>query len=213
MRCLIPVNQEYYPKNALKRAEKICDEIILLYIVDRKIIEKLEHESSYILPNNSLESIEEFVINIHREMAEKLKNKIKNVPVALEFLVGEYYKSISKESLKLVPDLVLCDTYLRAFLNLETPIWIDNGTKIKKCTMILSSLKRIEKVKHGVEFAKKICDKLDTRFYINYTPKDDQGLKALEPFGKIVSEPHGDLFIFLKTRTLNPPRDKCLLLL
>ncbi len=213
MRCLIPIHQEYYPKNSLKRAEKLCDEVILLYILDKKVIEKVKSESSYILPSYSLDTFENFVINIHKEEAEKIKNSMKNKDVDLKFVVGEYYESIEKEVLRSTPDLVMCDSHLRAFLNIEVPIWIDRGKEIKECTIEIHSLRKIERIKHAIEFTKKICKRINADFYIYYPLGDDEGLKALKPMGKIVSLRRGKLIALLKDNLLKIPEDKSLILL
>ena len=145
MRCLIPIHQELYPKNALARAERLCDEVVLLYIVDKKLIEKVQEESSYILPSYALESVEEFVLNIHKQQAEKIKNEMK-VPAELKFVVGEYYESIEKEVLRSAPDLLMCDSFMHGFLKMDVPIWVDRGLEINECTMIVTSLKKIKKM-------------------------------------------------------------------
>jgi len=211
MRCLIPIHQELYPKNALARAERLCDEVVLLYIVDKKLIEKVQEESSYILPSYALESVEEFVLNIHKQQAEKIKNEMK-VPAELKFVVGEYYESIEKEVLRSAPDLLMCDSFMRGFLKMDVPIWVDRGLEINECTMIVTSLKKIKKIKKSVEFAKRLCDRLGSMLYLHYPPKDKLGLEVLKPLGTLIEGPRGELFILLRDDVLRVPDEICVLI-
>ena len=213
MRCLIPVHQENYANNSLKRATQLCDEITILYILDKKMIEKVQSEASYILPSYALDNVEEFIINIHRQEAEKIKKSIGKEGVEMRFVVGEYYESVERETLKTSPDLLMCDSYLRGLLNIATPIWIDRGGEIKECTLVINSLKRIKSITHSIEFARKICERLHASFYIHYAPSDSEGLAALKPLGKIVSEARGELLVFSRDATLKVPQQGCVLLL
>ena len=211
MRCLIPVHQELYPKNALKRAEKLCDDIILLYIVDKKLMDKVQSETSYILPSFALQNVEEFILNMHREEAEKVKNSIRNVPVELRFVKGEYYESIEREILHQSPDILMTDSYLRWFIKLKIPAFIDRGGEIKECTIVVESLKHIGKLKHAIEFAKNVCNKLSASFYIYYSHPSER--KVLEPLGKLVDRAKGEALVFLKEQMRRLPEDKTLLLI
>ena len=212
MRCLIPVHQELHPKNSLKRAEKLCSEVFLLYIIDRKLIEKVQSEASYILPSYALDNVEEFIVSIHRQEAEKIKNKIKNVPVNLKFTVGEYYDSIEKEILRNSPDMLMSDFYQRGFLRVNIPIWIDSGADIKECTLVVYSLKKIKKIKHAIEFTRKICERLNASLFIHYSPGDKEGLNVLKPLGKVVDTPRGELLVFSKKKLRRMPQGVSVLL-
>jgi hypothetical protein len=213
MRCLIPVHQEMYPENSINRAKKLCDEIVLLYIIDRKLIEKVKSEASYILPSYALDNVEEFIVNIHRKEAEKIKNKIRNVPVNLKFIVGEYYESVEKEILRSSPDMLMSDFFQRGFLRMNLPIWIDRGGEIKECTLVIKSLKKIKRVKHAIEFTQSICEKLNSLLFIYYSPGDEEGLNVLKPLGKLVNEPEGEMLVFMKEQLKKLPENKCILLL
>ena len=211
MRCLIPVHQELYPENSLKRAEKLCDEVILVYIVDKKLMDKVQSEASYILPSFALQNVEEFILNIHRQEAEKVKNSIRNIPVELRFVKGEYYESIEKEILRHTPDILMTDSYLRGLVNLNVSVWIDRGGKIKECTMIIQSLRHLGKLKHAIEFAKNLCDRLSIPFYIHYPHVTER--EVLDPLGELVESPRGELLVFLKGGLHKAPDDKSLLLI
>ncbi len=211
MRCLIPVHQELYPKNSLKRTEKLCDEIVLLYIVDKKLMDKVQSEASYILPSFALQNVEEFILNMHRQEAEKVKNSIRNVPVELRFVKGEYYESIEREILRNSPDILMTDSHLRGLINLDAPIWIDRGGEIRECTMIVTSLRKIGKIKRAIEFAKNVCDRLSASFYIYYPNTQEKNI--LEPLGKIVDSARGEAVVFLKEQMQRVPEDKTLLLI
>lgn len=210
MRCLIPINQEIYPKNSLDRAKNMCDEIILMYIVDKKLIERVRRESSYIIPSYALENVENFIVEMHRREAERIRESIN---AQLRFVVGEYYESIEKEVLRSSPDLVMCDSFLRGFLKLPVPVWIDRGLKIKECTIIISSVKRINRIRGRVEFVQKLCEKLKAICYINYPPHDKIGMEALKPLGTLIDCVRGELLAFLREDIVRIPEDKCVLLL
>ncbi len=211
MRCLIPIHQELYPKNSLKRAENLCDEIVLLYIVDKKLMDKVQSEASYILPSFALQNVEEFILNMHRQEAEKVKKSIRNVPVELRFVKGEYYESIEREILRNSPDILMTDFHLRGLINLDAPVWIDRGGEIKECTMIVESLKHIGRIKRAIEFAKNVCNRLSASFYIYYPHTSDR--EVLEPLGKIVDRAGGEALVFLKEQMHRVPEDKTLLLI
>ena len=212
MKCLIPVHQEMYPENSLNRAEKICDEVTVLYIVDRKLMEKVQSEASYILPSYALDNVENFIVDIHKQEAERIKRRI-NVPVTLEFIVGEYYEIIEKEILRNSPDIFMSDFYQRVFLRMNVPVWIDRGSEIRNCTLVVNSLKRIKKIKHAIEFTKYMCKKLESTLLIYYPPMDDEGIKALRPMGEIVSELRGELLVFIKEDMKKLPSNANILLL
>ena len=213
MRCLIPVHQEIYPKNSLDRAKNMCDEIILMYIVDKKLIERVRRESSYIIPSYALENVENFVVEIHRREAERIRESIKDVSVELRFVVGEYYESIEKEVLRDAPDLIMCDSFLRGFLKLPVPVWIDRGLKIQECTIIISSLRKINRIKKGMELAERICEKLGSALYLHYPPKEEIGMEALRPLGRLVEEPCGELLVLLREDLRSVPEERCVLIL
>ncbi len=193
MRCLIPIHQENYANNSLKRATQLCDEITILYILDKKLIEKVQSEASYILPSYALDNVEEFIINIHRQEAEKIKKSVGKESVELRFVVGEYYESVERETLRASPDLLMCDSYLRGLLSIGTPIWIDRGGKIKECTLVINSLKRIKKLKKSVDFLNRICERLGAELYLYYPQGDEEGIAALSPLGTLTSELRGEL--------------------
>ena len=211
MRCIIPVHQELYPNNSLKRAEKLCDEIVLLYIVDKKLIEKVQREASYILPSFALQNVEEFILNMHREEAEKVKNSIRNVLVELRFVKGEYYESIERGIVHQAPDILMTDSYLRGFIRMKIPVFIDRGVEIKDCTIVVESLKHIGKLKHAIKFAKNVCNRLSASFYIYYPHPSER--EALEPLGKIVDRAKGEALVFLKEQLHKVPEEKTILLI
>ena len=212
MKCLIPVHQELYPENAIKRAERLCDKIVLVYIVDKKLMEKVQSEASYILPSFALENVEEFILNMHRQEAEKIRASM-TVPAKLKFVVGEYYESIERGVLRERPDIIMLDHYLRGLLKMNVPIWIDRGGEIMECTMIVTSLKKIGKIKRGVELATKICERIGSVFYIHYPPGDAEGKNALKPLGSLIDTPRGELFVLLKENIYKAPEKTSVLLI
>ncbi len=196
MRCLIPVTQEQYSENAMSRAERLCDEVILLYVVDRRLIEKVEVESSYILPSYALESVEDLVVNIHRKEAEKLKERIKGTPVELRFLVGDFYQTLEREVIRSEPDLIMVDEFHQGFLRYNVPLWIDNGTKVDECTVIIKSISRIRRIHRGLNLIKEVCRRLSATCYIYYPPGDAEGIKSVKEFGDIINKPRGHIVTF-----------------
>lgn len=75
MKCLIPIHQEKYPEKSMERAKQICDEVNLIYIVDKNIIEKVKREASYTIPSYALEDLEKFIIEIQKKESKKLKKR------------------------------------------------------------------------------------------------------------------------------------------
>ena len=195
MRCLVPVHQERYPEKSLKRSCKICDETYILYIVDRKVIEKVKGESSYILPSYSLESLEDFIIEMQRKEAEKLKNSVKKSN--LIFVVSEYYQAIERELLKEKYDMMLVDSYLRGFLEFDIPVWIERGEEIKEITFVVSSLLKINKIKKSMRFLKEIEEKLGAKLYLFIPPENREKFEnIIQPMGEITHEIRGELIVY-----------------
>ncbi len=210
MRCLIPVEQEKYPKNALNRAS-ICDEVILLYIVEKRLIEKVKEESSYILPSYALEELEKSLLDIQRREAERIKNSIA-VPVELKFVVGDFYESVEAIVVKEEPDLIMTDFYTRAFLRFPVRLWIDRGGEIKEATFIIRSLRKIKKIGRDIEFARELCRRLGAKLYLQYAGKDEEGKNTLRAMGELVDSVRGELIILQKEHMGEVPRKNVIFL-
>ncbi|MCD6542395.1 MAG: hypothetical protein J7K38_03625, partial [Thermoplasmata archaeon] len=111
------------------------------------------------------------------------------------------------------PDLIMCDSFLRGFLKLPVPVWIDRGLKIQECTIIISSLRKINRIRGRIEFVHKLCEKLKATCYINYPPHDKIGMEALKPLGTMIGSARGQLLAFFREDAVRIPEDKCVLLL
>ncbi len=205
MRCLIPVDQEHYPENAIERARILCDEVTVLYVLDKRVVERVQSESSYILPSYALENVEDFIVSTHRQRAEEITKRFGSLPANLKFEVGDLYSSLEREAIRERVDMLMTDFFLRALLKLEIPVWIDRGGKIEECTISLDSLKMIRRVKHGVEFSRKICERLGARSFLHYAQGDEEGKKVLEPLGELSSQVRGQLVVLLRSERLKPP--------
>jgi len=213
LKCLIPVHQESFPKNSIKRADSLCDEVEILYVLDKKIIEKVEDEASYILPTHAIENLEEFVINMHKQEAEKTLSEFKRAHATVSFVVGEFYESVAKAVLKSAPDMIMQDSFMRGLLSVNAPLWVDSGKKIKECCMFISSVKMLARTKKNIEFAEELCRRLNSKLYIYYVPGDEAGLSALRPLGNIVDRPRGELYIMSREHHIKVPRKKAVLIL
>ncbi len=195
MRCLIPVDQEKFPSNALKRAEKICDEIIILYIVNKDTLNRIQQDSSYILPSYALESLKESIINVQKKEAENIKKNIKSIPVELRFVIGGYYEMIEKENLRCSPNMIMVDEFSRRLLKLEVPLWIDKGIEIKKGTFVISSLKKVKLIKSNLDMIENLSKRLNIQVYLYPKGINPELLKNM---GKITEKIKGSLLIIQK---------------
>ena len=214
MKALVPVHQEMFPENSLKRAPEICDAVELLYIVDKKLIDKVLAESSYILPTYALEELKEFVVNTQKMEAETLCKELnERITAELHFEIGNYIRILLEYTEKVAPDVVMMDHFTRAVLNTKVPVWIDRGVKIKACTYVVTSLLKINTLREHILFLKDLCARLNAEFYIHYASEDSEGKKVLAPLGEVVSKPRGELIAYQKDGFRKPPSDVNLIIL
>ena len=206
MKCMIPLHQENYPANSLNRVLELADEVLLLYIIDRRILERARSESSYIIPADALDELESFIMKTHQERAESVKNRLsKYIATELDIVIGEYIQSIRKVVNKKLPDLVMSDKFSASLLAMTAPVWIDSGVSVSECTFFVDSLSRIKKLKNDMVFVRALCEKLGARLYLYYTHGDADGLKAVREMGVVTDRPHGELMVFQKDRHVKRP--------
>ena len=156
MRCLVAADQEHYPENSLKRAN-ICDELILLYIVDRRVLEKVRTESSYVLPSHAIEEMEKFAVEMQRREAERIANKH---GAELKFVVDDYYAAIEREILRISPDIFLTDFWHRRFLSYGVPVWVDRGGHISTIGFFVGDVARLNSVRRSQELLADIAGRI-----------------------------------------------------
>ena len=175
MKCIIPVHQERYPEHALERADKICTEIEILYIVDEKIMKKFREESAYILSESAIDDLENYIIEMQHETAKKLASEHN---AELKFVVSEYYEAIEAEILRNKPDIILTDFFIRRFFRYPVPIWIDRGEKISEITFVIDKVALINKLMTQINFLKDISSPLNSSLCLR--PADEETKKVIE---------------------------------
>ena len=174
MRCLIAVHQEYYPENSLKRAREVCDECLILYIVDRKVLERVREESSYVLPSTAIEEMEKLALELQRKEAEKIAEEHCG---ELNFVVDEYYSAIEREVLRYNPDLLMTDFWHRRYVSYGVPVWIDRGGEIRHMGFYVGDVSHLKSVKKSVEFLKALAGRIGAEFCV--VPKDEEIARVL----------------------------------
>ncbi len=195
MKCLIPITQEMKNENAVKRVPVLCDDIHLLYVLDRKMLDRMESESSYVLDSETLKSLESTIIESQKKEAESILKSL-GIPTkkaSLNFEVGEYFETLEKYALKLMPDIIMVDSFERRLLSLNVPLWIDAGNDIKRCVFVVQSVAKIKRLRRDFEFMEAICQKIHCDMKIFYRSDERGAAKTLEGLAPITTSTEGDM--------------------
>ncbi len=189
MRSLIPITQEKRNENALKRSKSISD-AHLLYILDEKVMERMERESSYVLDSETLKALERTLIESQRKEARAIAEEygIEN----LYFEVGDYYDVVERYVLKLRPDIIMVDGFDRRFLSMG-PLWVDSGNKIRTVVFHVKSLAKLDKVRKEISMLSEICERLGASLSIYTEIKEDSALRTLERLAPLTKSPDADM--------------------
>ncbi len=195
MKCLIPISQETRNENSVKRASVLCDEIHILYLFDKNILDKMTSEAAYVLDSQTLRNLEDTIIESQRKEAEDILKAMEASvkKVALHFEVGEYFETLEKYTLKLMPDILMVDSFERMFLSLEGALWIDRGNDINSCIFAVQSVAKVKKLGRNFELVKEICQRLHCEIKIYSVSGEKEVLGTLKKLAPITSSPVGDL--------------------
>ncbi|GEM_PF-6796310 len=174
MRCIIPVHQEYYPGNSLERSRLVCQELTILYIFDANLLEKIRSETSYTLPSNAIEDMENYIVEIQKREAEKLSRKY---DANLKFVLSDYMGAIEDEVIRGSYDLLMTDHMRRRFLHLSLPVWIDRGEPVDRIGFYVGDATKIKTLVRQIDFLRKIAEVCDAEMCI--IPKSSDILNIL----------------------------------
>ncbi len=189
MKSLIPITQEKRNENALKRSKAISD-AHLLYILDQKVIERMERESSYVLDSETLKALERTLVESQRKEARVIAEEygIEN----LHFEVGDYYDVVERYVLKLRPDIIMVDGFDRRFLSMG-PLWIDSGNAIRTVIFHVKSLAKLDKVRKEISILSEICEALGASLSIYTEIREESALRTLERMAPLTKNADADL--------------------
>ena len=189
MKSLIPITQEKRNENALKRSKSISD-VHLLYILDQKVIERMERESSYVLDSETLKALERTLVESQRKEARAIAEEygIEN----LHFEVGDYYDVVERYVLKLRPNIIMVDGFDRRFLSMGS-LWVDSGNTIRTAVFHVKSLAKLDKVRKETSVLSEICERLGASLSIYTEIREESALRTLERLAPLTKSPDADL--------------------
>ncbi len=195
MRCLIPITQEMRNPNALKRAQILCDEIHILYVLDRALLDRMKRESAYVLDSETLKAIEDTVIGSQREEATEFLRAAQKQgkKVQLHFEVGDYPEVLERHILRLRPQLLMTDAFSRSLLSLKVPIWVDAGNEIKRCVFVVESVTKIRNLKKDFELLRTVCGRIQCDMGIFSKSNERSTIETLKRFAEITGLTGADL--------------------
>lgn len=196
MKCLIPVTQEMRGPNALKRAKTICDDMEILYVVDKKILNRMQKDSASFLNSDTLKSTEETILYAQKKWAEKISVSFRRLGKKSHsyFEVGYYPEVLERYVLRLRPQILMTDMFTRGLLSLDVPIWVDRGNEIKSILFVVSSISKINRMRRDFEIVRRISSILGCETKILYTGSDKAGIETLKLFGETTTEKAADLY-------------------
>jgi len=200
MRALIPVTQEDIPWKSIERAKVLCDEVTLLYVVERKLVDLVEAEASYIIPHHELESAEHFVVKLQRERAEELASTLRRdgLRVTLLFEVGNFAALVRERAHGY--DIVMTDAGDNRLLYLDVPLWVDRGGMIRECVFVVHTAVKVRKLRGQLEFVREICRLLGCSMAIYYPGHEREVVETLRAYGDLVNKVEGDLLCVQRER-------------
>lgn len=196
MRCLIPVTQEMRNPDALRRAEIICDDVHILYVLDSAIFERMERESAYVLDSSTIKATEETIIKAQRKEAEEISEALRRAGkrTHLHFEIGDYSELLESYVIRLRPQILMTDVFERTLLSLNIPIWVDRGNEIKKTLFVVRTVSKIKRIRRDFEIIEEISGRLGCETSILYTGNEKEGIETLKILGKITADERADLY-------------------
>lgn len=196
MRCLIPVMQEMRNHGALKRAQIICDDVHILYVLDSAIFERMERESAYVLDSDTIKATEETIIKAQRKEAVEILNSVRKSGkrTHLHFETGDYPEILERYVLRLRPQILMTDVFERTLLSLNIPIWVDRGNEIKKILFVVRSVSKIKSIRRDFEIIEEISGRLGCETSILYLGNEKEGIETLKTLGKTTTDERADLY-------------------
>jgi nucleotide-binding universal stress UspA family protein len=99
---LLSISSEFYPEQAVKEAKFIQDNfsssVYLLYIIEKKTLDKFEKASQPFLTHEQKMRFEDDILNEQRKIADDIMEKVKNTLNIKEskIVIGEYSDEIEK---------------------------------------------------------------------------------------------------------------------
>ncbi len=200
-RILLPLPSEYFPENAVKRAiqlsAKFKSKLILQYIFEEQVLDKVNNVTSGAVTCQSLDELVKEVkhVEVHSEstvLFEQIENmaKKKNIDIEIERITqngvhsDEILGCIQKESVDLMVTEFHRDTLLkyRIFYNSPIPIWLEhNGKNINKIYGILTNLSpNVLVPKFALKLTKKFNVPLHIYYVLDNTEPYDENIEKTE---------------------------------
>ncbi len=137
-RLLLPISSEFFPENAVRRiaelAGKFDSEVLIVYIIEQKTIEKMEHVAEIFLTDEQRKEIEKEIVEQSKMLAgeiifKNVKPMINNFEERITF--GEFSEEVKKISEEQKTTCVItgyekgCLLRYRLFENMNIPVWVE----------------------------------------------------------------------------------------
>lgn len=190
---LLPISSNFFPEKAIKRsrtmAEKLGSKIHFLYVVEKKMVSKMEETGKHVLSPVLIHELEEDIYQtqieeISKTIFEKTRKLTRGIEKKCRFVArkGEFSKEIkkyikdpSKTSEKI--DCVLLEykkgSYLqyRIFQTCNVPLWLERKRNIKTVFAATSCLSQNEMTP---SYGKQLARSFGARLVLEHFNIDDK---------------------------------------
>jgi len=188
-RILLPLPSEYFPENAVQRAidiaSKFNSKLIIQYIFEEQVIDKIDNVSSGAVSQCALDEMSKNMKNLSvggesTVIFEKIENIARKKNVEVKKLIGdgihtdEILDCIKRENIDLMVTEFHKDTFLKYRILYDSPIsiWLEqSGKEIEEVYGILTNLSPNKCVP---SFAFKISQKLNIPLHFYYVLDDTE---------------------------------------
>lgn len=123
-RILVPVSSQYFPEKALEKGLEIAknhnSEIRIIYIIEKRIEEKVKKVSEYVMTEKQIEDVE---LEIREALEKEFDKRIDafesefDKEFSVKEVKGEFSNQISKEIEEFNTDLIIIETEQGSVLN------------------------------------------------------------------------------------------------
>lgn len=149
---LFPISSEFFQENVAKRIKKFVEifgsDVYVVYIIEEKILKKMEDVAEPFLTEEQRKEIEENLIEKNREIADIVFNKLNNYIEQFErkVVVGEFSEEIIKSVREYNATCVVmgyekdCFLKYRLFETLNIPIWVEIGKRSENVLGVCTNL-------------------------------------------------------------------------
>ncbi len=150
-RLLFPISSEFFPEIVINRIEdfieKFNSKVFVVYIIEEKILRKIEEVAEPFLTEEQRKRIEKDVIERNKEIANIIFNKLrKHIDFEKKIVIGEFSDKVIENVKEYEATCVImgyekeCFLKYRLFEKLHIPIWVEIGKMSKNILGVCSNL-------------------------------------------------------------------------